>query len=68
MMIIVNKNCIRCDGFKGAISHLERFNSVRFLCLENNGITKIENLDEMKRLGSLDLTKNQICKMENLNL
>ncbi|VEL29443.1 unnamed protein product, partial [Protopolystoma xenopodis] len=51
-----------------SISHLELFPNVKILCLRNNIIKKIENMEPVSlTLVDLDLYDNQITKVENLD-
>ncbi|CAL8097130.1 unnamed protein product [Calicophoron daubneyi] len=49
------------------ISKLERFPNVKNLCLRNNLITKLENLEPVaKTLKELDVYDNQITKVRQI--
>jgi len=47
---------------------LEEYTNLATLWLENNGIAKIENLENQKLMHTLFLHNNGISKIENLGI
>uniref|UniRef100_UPI0035901D9B protein phosphatase 1 regulatory subunit 7 isoform X2 n=1 Tax=Myxine glutinosa TaxID=7769 RepID=UPI0035901D9B len=51
----------------GKIERFETLRNVRVLCLRQNVIKKIENLESLTMLQELDLNDNLLTRIENLN-